>query len=197
MNPTITTACCVAFVFGATSAGAAMITGQPYRVPLSGEVSISFLSQDAGAKGSLYFLGAQNDGAISYRTNSDARLLGQHLFTNHGTARGTSVNLGLFSAGTTLHFAYTVTTGMPGVPTGTTSRTDFADDLRYFGLETVFSSGGRVETVFSVEDIKDPRRTDWDYNDFRATITAIPTPGVAMALASGFALVSFRRSRRA
>lgn len=186
-----------ACVCGAAASGG-MVTGQLYTVPQAGEVSISFRSQSAGATGSLYFLGFEDEGGLSYTSNTDGRALGQFLFSNHGSSLGSSLLLGTFNAGDKLHFAYIVTKGVSSVPTGTTSRTDVAGDRIYFGLEGPASRGPALDTVLSVEDIKDPSKTDWDYNDFTATITSIPIPAPGpVALASlGMLLMAPRRKQR-
>lgn len=180
------------------SASAAMVTGSLYSVPQTGEVSISFRSQDAGATGSLYFLGVENEGGIAYTSSTDERSLGQFLFSNHSSSLGSSLVLGNFNAGDKLHFAYIVTNGVSSVPTGTTSRTDIAADRLYFGLEGPASRGSALDTVLFVEDIKDPAHTDWDYNDFTATLTSIPVPAPGpMALAgAGMLLLAPRRKNR-
>lgn len=180
-----------------------MASGALYQTPAVGDVSISFLSQSAGAKGSLYFLGSESAGTITYATSSDSKNLGLFLFSNKGTASGSTVGLGSFDAGVRLHFAYLITSGVSVAPTGQVSRTDVVGDLLYFGLESMGFEGGMYQETLGIEDIKSAS-SDYDYNDamFRIFVTpsslSVPEPGtISLAcLAAGGVGVRRRRNRK-
>lgn len=194
-------AACVA---GASASAFAnpMSAGGAFLMPADGEVSISFKSSDAGATGALYFLGAELDGNITYAASTDARDLGQFLFSNKSAQPGVFTSLGLYSAGTRLHFAYFITSGVDVAPTGTLSRSDVESDLLFFGQSDMAFTDGVYSLTFGVEDIKNLQTSDFDYNDamFTLMITpqSVPSPGaISLAVCSGLFLFSRSRNRRA
>lgn len=187
----------IAMASFAASASAAFTTGSLFTVPSRGEVVVSFKSQSAGATGSVYLLGVGEENTITYAASSDARNLGQFIFSNKGTAVGTQVNLGIFEAGQQIHFAYTVTHGAGGAKTGDTSRTDIVPDRDYFGFRQHASAENVTTHLFGIEDIRDRGKSDWDYNDVQFylthTATTIPGPGTAMLAVLGILLAKPRR----
>lgn len=177
-------------------ASGAMTTGNPYVLDAMSEVRVEFVSQNAGAKGMLYFLGTENTWGTSYEPSSDAHNLGMSLFSNHGTGAGYGVDLGVFDAGDTIHLAYLITNGVSVLPTGTITRTDVAGDLVYFGMDPSFTRGdGASVTTVRLEDIKNPNHSDWDYNDmvFQIVATPIPAPSAAAIGGIGLAMLATRR----
>ncbi len=176
---------------GGLSAAAPVVIDQP------SSVNVSFVSQSAGATGSLYFLGWEPEGidTIEYAASSDFNILGTHLMSNHGTPFGTSVDVGTFGAGT-LHFAYLITDGVSVAPTGSLFRTDVSGDEVYFASEMTAVTP-QVYT-FGLEDIRNPSQSDWDYNDLVVQVSAapIPAPGATViGLASVLVLGRVRRRR--
>ncbi len=181
------------------AAHGAMITGATYKTTHDGSVEVEFVSQDAGAKGSLYFLGSVTGGTTTYAPSSDSNNLGQFLFQNHGTSAGYTVYLGIFDAETTLYFAYKITHGVSVAPTGTIFRMDAPGDLLYFGQEVVLNTSEGSATRVWLEDIKNPSKSDWDYNDLafdvnNSYVAPAPAPG-AWALAIVGILIGTRRYR--
>ncbi len=182
-----------------STANGSMITGAVYQTTHEGTVEVSFVSQDAGATGKLYFLGSEASGTISYAASSDANNLGQYIFQNHGTSAGTTVPLGSFASGVNLLFAYKVTAGVNVAPTGTVFRMDVPGDLVYFGQEVLSNTSTGSTTRMWLEDIKNPAQSDWDYNDLAFNVTnayvaPAPAPG-AWAIALIGVLIGTRRSR--
>ena len=185
----------------APSFGAPMSSSSAFTMPFDGRASISFVSYDAGATGKLYYLGDESTGAVSYAASNDSNNLGKYLFTNKTATYGESQELGLFTGGTKLHFAYKITAGGGNAPTGTISRTDLSSDLLYFDLGSAQINNGVYSFAFNVEDIKNPSYSDFDYNDAMFTLTiephSVPSPGsiALMCCAATFAAVR-RRDRR-
>ncbi|TVQ81556.1 MAG: hypothetical protein EA380_01435 [Phycisphaeraceae bacterium] len=183
----------------AGSASAAMIPASLVELETESTVTVTFDSSDAGAKGSLYFLGHEQDGSITYATSTDANGLGKWLFSNHGTAPGYSVNLGTLPGGALLHFAYLITNGVSVAPTGSLFRTDVPDDMLYFMSDVVAADSSGTTVSYGIEDIRNPSKSDWDYNDvmFSVRVDAIPGPGAIALAASAVMLAGVRRRRRA
>lgn len=183
------------------SAMASMASGSLFQTPAAGDVSVSFLSQSAGAAGSLYFLGYESAGTITYAASSDSKNLGQFLFSNKGTLPGSMVSLGSFDAGARLHFAYLITNGVSVAPTGQVSRTDVAGDLLYFGLGGMDFEDGKYRETLGIEDIKSAS-SDFDYNDakFRIFVTpgslSVPAPGPVALACFAFGFFGVRRRGR-
>lgn len=194
------TAAIAAALVAAASASAGVISGNLFQMNASGEVVAEFIHSDAGAKGSLYFLGhkGSGDGSITYASSSDAFGLGQFLFSNQGTPAGTSVGLGAFDLGDTLYFAYIITNGVSVAPTGAFARNDLTPDVDFFKtLSTATLDAYTTRSVIGVEDIFTRTGSDWDYNDmtFALSVTSVPTPGAGVLAAVGGAL-AMRRKRR-
>lgn len=181
----------------AGTASAAVIPASLVELDTDSTVTVRFDSSDAGAKGSLYFLGYEQDGTINYETSTDANGLGKWLFSNHGTAPGFSVNLGLLPGGSMLHFAYLITNGVSVAPTGSLFRTDVAGDMQYFMSDVVAADAGGTTVSYGIEDIRKPSKSDWDYNDvmFSVRVDPIPGPG-AIALAASAVMLAGTRRRR-
>ncbi len=180
------------------AASAGVVNGNLYQMTERGEVTAEFLSSNAGAKGSLYFLGHSGVGdPITYAASSDASGLGQFLFSNKGTAAGTSVGLGTFDLGDTLYFAYMITNGVSVAPTGTLARNDLAPDVDFFQTLSFALTPDGSRSVIGVEDIFKRTGSDWDYNDtkFALNVSSIPTPGAGLLAVMGGA-VACRRKRR-
>jgi hypothetical protein len=156
------------------------------------------VAQDAGARGRLYFTGWEKDGVMTREASTDAADLGRRLFTNAKFSKGDSREIGSFSAGTTLHFAYLIVVGDEGVPRGQVTRTDKAADAEYFSFGREELSGEFWTTRLGIEDnLSD--KSDMDYNDFEfelklkpASVT-VPGPGSASLALFGLFLATPRR----
>jgi hypothetical protein len=163
-----------------------------------GDVYAEFLNSNAGAKGSLYFLGHSGIGdPVTYAASSDSKGLGQFLFSNKGTAAGTSVGLGTFDLGDTLYFAYLITQGSGNAPTGMFARNDLTPDVDFFQTLSYSLTPDGSRSVIGVEDIFKRTGSDWDYNDmkFALSVSSVPTPGAGLLAVMGGAVVC-RRKRR-
>lgn len=198
------------FAFGAAGAlmagaaapafGAPMSSSSAFVMPFDGVATMSFQSSNAGATGKLYYLGEESDGAVTYTASNDSNNLGKFLFNNKQASPGASNELGLFTGGTKLHFAYLITSGVSVAPTGTLSRSDQSGDLLYFDLSAATINNGVHSFTLSIEDVKNPNYSDFDYNDaiFTLSVTpqTVPSPGsIALAcLATGF-VIARRRDR--
>ncbi len=179
-------------------ASAGVANGNLFTMTERGEVVAEFLNSNAGAKGSLYFVGHSGIGeSITYAASSDANGLGQFLFSNKGTATGTSVGLGAFDLGDSLYFAYIITQGSGGAPTGTLARNDLTPDVDFFRTLSFALTPDGSRSVIGVEDIFKRSASDWDYNDmtFSLGVSSIPTPGAGLLAVMGGA-VACRRKRR-
>ena len=163
--------------------------------------SVSFVGSDAGAKGSLYFMGGASDGTITSPSVMDDPELGMELFSTRTPPAGDArtVSLGTFDADEVLTFAYLITHGVRVAPTGSLFRTDLDIAPAHFAIldEPTRLNDDTVIYRLGVEDIRNPERADWDYNDvvFDVTITSVPTTG-APALAMALGLIVSRRRRR-
>jgi hypothetical protein len=180
------------------AASAGVVNGNLFQMDQRGEVSAEFLNSNAGAKGSLYFLGHSGIGeSITYAASSDSNGLGQFLFSNKGTATGTSVGLGAFDLGDSLYFAYLITNGVSVAPTGSLARNDLAPDVDFFRTLSFALTPDGSRSVIGVEDIFKRTGSDWDYNDmtFSLGVSSIPTPGAGLLAVMGGA-VACRRKRR-
>lgn len=198
MNTLATIVASAGALAAASSALGAFAIGGPVVMPYKGTVSVEFVSQSAGARGSLYFLGFENDGVITHATSTDSNNLGQFLFSNHGTPAGYTVDLGGVMPGESiLHFAYLITNGVSAAPTGQVTRTDNAS-RSWFGVgPTQTSLLDDVQKVY-VEDIIS-NSSDRDYNDmtFNVRSLAIPAPGgAALLAAAGLIALPRRRHER-
>lgn len=170
-----------------------------YETPCEDCYRVEFVSSNAGARGSLYFLGWQlGDAPITYAASTDGFGLGRFLFSNKNTASGYGVDLGSIGQGATLHFAYIITSGVRVAPTGQVIRSDLSDDLLYFGLIADASDDRGPYTRIGVEDIKSVR-SDFDYNDLMFDVLAcqadndVPTPGGVVLGALGLVVLAQRR----
>lgn len=184
----------------APSFGAPLSAGSAFEMPFDGVATISFLSSSAGATGKLYYLGAESDGAVTYTASNDSNNLGKYLFNNHTSVVGSSSELGSFSGGTKLHFAYLITSGVSAAPTGTLSRSDLSGDLLYFGLSSMTVDNGVHTFTMGIEDVKNLTYSDFDYNDAMFTLTiepaSVPSPGsIALACCAAGFVVTRRRDR--
>ncbi len=180
----------------ATTANASFIPGSPVVLPFRSSVSVEFLSQSAGAKGALYFLGAEKDDVITYAASSDSSGLGQFLFHNHGTTVGYTVPLpDVFAGDSILHFAYRITNGVSAAPTGQVTRTDGSTST-FFAIGSPVAGVDTFAQKVHIEDIISSS-SDMDYNDmvFRVHAAHIPAPGGAL-LAGLAGLVALPRRRR-
>jgi hypothetical protein len=180
------------------AASAGVVNGNLFTMDQRGEVVAEFLNSNAGATGSLYFLGHSAVGdSITYAASSDANGLGQFLFSNKGTSKGTSVGLGTFDLGDSLYFAYIINKGSGGAKTGTLARNDLAPDVDFFQTLSFALTPEGSRSVIGVEDIFKRTGSDWDYNDmtFSLGVSSIPTPGAGLLAVMGGA-VACRRKRR-
>src|SRR6056297_1439873 len=118
-----------------SAASAGFRDGELVTLQEDSRVSVSFVSQSAGATGSLYFTGAELGGVMDYAVSSDTNNLGEFLFSNHGASAGTSIDLGEFDAGSTLHFSYLVTKGRGGAKTGDLFQSADSVGVGYFASE--------------------------------------------------------------
>ncbi|MGD9693303.1 MAG: hypothetical protein AB7G17_08780 [Phycisphaerales bacterium] len=184
----------MAGVFGGV-ASAGMIVGAPVDTWSPSRYGVEFVSSSAGATGSLYFLGWQAVGeTITYTTSTDSKGLGQFLFSNKGTSAGTTVEIGAFDAGTTLHFAYTITKGSGSAALNQIQRTDQTTSM-FFATDWGTDSKGYFAKV-GVEDILDVKKSDMDYNDVQFRVRAIPAPGGAALMAVSMLIAGPRGRRR-
>jgi len=182
----------------ASFASADLNSGQMLTLDQDSDVSVSFITSSAGAKGSLYFLGTESGGAITSAASSDSNALGEFLFSNHGTTSGYSVDIGQFGAGETLHFAYLITNGVSVAPTGELFRSDLSTDLSFFASGSAEAFDGYQVFRFGIEDIRDPNRSDFDYNDviFDVRVSpAVPAPGAAALAMIGAGFMVRRRMK--
>jgi len=192
----------VAFTVIALSgvANAGVANGNVFQMDRTGTVVAEFLNSNAGATGSLYFVGhkGSGEGSITYATSSDAFGLGQFLFSNKGTPAGTGVGLGQFNAGDSLYFAYIITKGSGGAAKGSMARNDLLGDVDFFKTLSFGLTDDGARSVVGVEDIFNRPKSDWDYNDmtFALSVSSVPTPGAGLLAAMGGA-VACRRKRRA
>jgi hypothetical protein len=191
-------ACVACSLAVAGSANAGFRTGQSVTLQEDSNAVVEFISQSAGAKGSLYFLGADTGDSFVTAPSSDENGLGKFLFSNHGTARGTTVDLGNFGAGSTLHFAYLITKGVSVAPTGSLFKSNVLDDVNYFGMEGPSTFERSTTFRLGIEDIRNPKKSDFDYNDVIVEVraVAIPTPGTLALATAGLAFVTRRRATR-
>ena len=162
-----------------------------------GRVDVHLVGAWAGAAGDLYFLGAATDAGFLSAPASDAHAVGRRLF-NSKDAPGAVASLGDFAAGDRLHFAYRITKGSGSlVALGDVMTT--RDDLIQFGIDQS-ASDFALTWRLGIEDIRDPKRSDWDYQDavFDLVLTparAIPTPASATLLTLSGLTALIRRRR--
>ncbi|MBN4060363.1 DUF4114 domain-containing protein [Planctomycetaceae bacterium AH-315-I19] len=196
-NIRCTSAAAIAIAAFAGTASASMTPGQPITLTQESAVSVQFVSQSAGARGSLYFLGAESGGVMTSAASSDANNLGMFLFENHGASPSDITQLGEFAAGTTLQFAYLITNGVFVAPTGSLFRTDDPVSTFNFAVGDASFINGSSVTRVGIEDIQNPAYSDFDYNDivFDVRMTAVPAPGsIALAMAGGAMFIRRRKS---
>jgi len=196
MNTRSTVAVAIAAASCSGVAHASMTPAQPITLAEESAVSVQFVSQSAGARGSLYFLGTESEGQMSFAMSSDTNNLGMFLFENHGASPNTSIDVGEYDAGASLHFAYLVTRGVPVAPTGSLFRTDDEVGAFNFAIGNTSFVGGSNVTRVGIEDIQDQHLSDFDFNDilFDVRTTAIPAPGsVALAMVGGAVLLRRRK----
>ena len=199
-NASRTLIAAAAFATASGASAAFVELDQPVALEENAAVRVELVGAWAGAAGDVYFLGAERAGELSAAPDTSKPGLGQRLF-NSKDAAGASVQLGDFRAGDELHFAYHITKGHGRVVTqGDVMRTDVSGDFIQFGHDpgARLGSGLRV----GVEDIRDPKRSDWDYQDvvFDVNFTPgrgapAPAPGSATLMALGAALAAQRRRR--
>lgn len=181
------------------AASAGVMVDNPVALTATSDVSVRFVSSDAGAKGSLYFLGHELNEVITYAASSDAHNLGSFLFSNHGTSAGTTVHLGTFDNGAILHFAYLITNGVSVAPTGTLIRSDLIGDLAYLSGASMFNFDDGPFVRIGLEDIKNPHKSDWDHNDviFDVIAAPVPAPGTIALATIALAVATPRRREKA
>lgn len=188
----------LALVAISSGAHAGIAGGDVYQMNQRGQVTATFLSSDAGATGSLYFVGHKGSGddAITYSASSDAFGLGQFLFSNKGTPANTGVALGEFNAGDSLFFAYIITKGSGNATKGSFARNDLTAGVDFFRTNSSTPTDYGSYSIIGVEDIFNRSKSDWDYNDmlFALRVDAVPTPGAGLLAAMG-GIVAFRRKR--
>lgn len=191
MKRYVMTAVATASVAGVSAgASASIVVGTSYQVEEAALFNVSFVSQNAGWAGSLYFIGAEMNGVMHHAEDTDGMGVGQFLFDNHGTSSGFTAPIGEFDAGAVLHFGYLVYSGSKA--NGNVRyihRTDSVGSKDQFAWQELSTIGDESRRArMHVEDIHGSG-SDWDYNDLRADIVAhaVPTPG-AISL-TGFAMV--------
>ena len=164
-------------------------------------VSVELVGKWAGAEGDVYFLGAKPAGeSLNASDDTGVPGLGRKLFASAGAA-GTRVELGQFDAGTELHFGYYITKGHSDtVALGDIFRSDNENDQVQLGWDP--SASSEFVTRLGWEDIRDPKRSDWDYRDvvFDVRMTppqgdTVPSPGAAMLIALSTGVAAARRRR--
>lgn len=184
------------------SAACAAPMHNAYIVPASGDISVVFQGQDAGATGWFYFLGFGLGNDFSSATHTDSNELGAFLFSNKGTPVGSAVSIGYHEAGTALHFAYIITKGSGAAKTGDIMRTDDPATSINFLWGAPVASGDLLASSLGVEDIKNPAKSDWDFNDVTfdlivdtSAVRYVPAPGPVTLMAFA-GLMSLRRKDR-
>jgi hypothetical protein len=138
------------------------------------EVSVRFVSQNAGWKGELSWLGTvENAGSP------------QFLFTNRASSSDPAATIGTVSAGESLFFQYRTVTG-----TLNTFRQDDAEGAKQFRHQWISSNTARLY----IEDIEVPGG-DKDFNDavYDISFSPVPTPGVLGILSAGLGFLARRR----
>ena len=184
-----------------TASAAFIQLENPLVLQQDASVSVELVGKWAGAEGDVYFLGSKSAGEpLSASADTGVPGLGTRLFASAG-ARGSTVELGDFTAGTELHFAYHITKGYSDiVALGDTFRSDLQQDEIQLGWDPEASSS--LVYRLGWEDIRDPKRSDWDYQDvvFDVRMTPpqgdqVPTPGAAMLLALSTGVAAARRRR--
>jgi len=189
-----------ASMLAAASGASAAFIGleDPIALQEDAAVAVTLVGGWAGAEGDLYFLGASRSGVLSAAADTAEPGLGQRLYGNKDAA-GQTIQLGDFLAGDELHFAYHITSGNGGtVITGDVIRSDVSRDFIQFGFDADHTGDGRIR--LGVEDIRDPKRSDWDYQDAVIDLSftparGVPAPGSATLMALGAALAAQRRRR--
>ncbi len=186
----------------ASAAGAAFIEiEQPLVLQDDALVSVELVGAWAGAAGDVYFLGARAPGEeLSASPDTGEPGLGQRLFHSKATP-GERIDLGDFAAGSELHFAYHITTGSGTiVALGDVFRSDRDADMIQFGYDPEASTSSSFRLGW--EDIRDPKKSDWDYQDvvFDVTMTpargtVVPAPGATVLLALSAGAAAARRRR--
>jgi len=161
------------------------------------EASVAFVSSSAGATGMLYFAGAMSGGTLTPPAAAADPSMGLELFANKGTDRGTGdfITLGGFDAGATIHFNYLVTKGVSVAPTGSLFSTQSDHDPAHFVVLSASTIDATTTYRVGIEDIRNPNRSDWDYNDIVVDVTVrdVPTPGATVLALAGFGLTVRRR----
>lgn len=189
-----------AVLMAGTAAHGAFITRDaPVRFDQAGSVRVELVGAWAGASGDIYYLGSTTGDTWTPAPDTGTPGLGTRLFYSKSTP-GQSVELGEFAAGSTLHFAYEVTHGVGDlVLQGDVMRSDRNTDSIQFGWDEEKSDA--LSLRLGVEDIRDPKRSDWDYRDavFDVVITPargdVPAPG-AVSLFALAGATGIRRRRR-
>ena len=161
------------------------------------EASVAFVSSSAGATGMLYFAGDELGGTLTAPAAAVDPSMGLELFANKGADRGTGdfIELGAFGAGATIHFNYLVTKGVSVAPTGSLFSTRSDHDPAHFVVLSSSTTGATTTYRVGIEDIRDPNKSDWDYNDIivDVAVTSVPTPGATALALAGFGLTLRRR----
>lgn len=173
------------------TAGADLDHGQPIITPGDNmAVTIEFRGSSAGANGQFYFLGTGDSTTVlDWADDSNSRDLGQFLFDNHTSIKGSVITLdGVFQQGDVLHFAYDIpkTSKYHDL-----FRTDRAGDADHFAFDLDTGDLG-------IEDLRPGNASyDGDYNDamFRVTFSpSVPVPATLGVL--GIAGLWLTRRRR-
>ncbi len=170
----------------------------PVVVENDSAVLVEFLSADAG---DIYFLGASipTSAGLSWTAAADTGFagLGQLLFGS-GDVAGERVDLGTFAAGSVLHFGLRIDSGVDAGFLDDVMRSDVNGDVVQFGWDEQASGNGRLRLGW--DNNRDPKDSDWDYNDaaFDVIISPgggqdAPAPGGAMLLGFGGVLAAQRR----
>ncbi len=192
-------------IFGAALAASGSALGgfleleAPVTLDRAGDVRVELIGAWAAAAGDVYFAGSQIDGAFTAAADTGLAGLGTRLFHSKDAA-GSRVDLGWHDAGATLHFGYHVTKGYRDlVELGDVMRSDVSDDFNQFGFDADHTEVG-VRWRLGMEDIRAPKRSDWDYQDavFDVIVTPrgeVPTPGAATLLGVSGLLAARRRRR--
>ncbi len=185
---------------GASAPAAFMQLDHPITLEQDSSVSVELVGAWAGAAGDVYFLGADSNGQLNASADTGEPGLGKRLF-NSKDAPGTTIDLGDFTAGSALHFAYLITKGWSdAVIKGDVMRSDRTRDQ----IQLAWDEDESTPALYRLgwEDIRDPKRSDWDYQDavFDVHISpsaarAVPAPGTMTLLALTGATLAARRRR--
>ena len=201
MNMRITACTVGGLMLSAGAANAAFLQmDHPITLSERSAVSVEVFGANGGAAGDLYFVGTTSGDTWTPAPDPTGGGIGTRLFNSKDTP-GTRVELGTFDAGTEFTFAYKVTKGWSKwVIVDDVMMSGREGDAQQFGVDDMLADSGRVR--LGIEDIRDPKKSDWDYDDsmFDVVITptgdrgAVPTPGsTALIGLASFAALGRRR----